>query len=435
MKKNLKNLFHIAIFAVVLSLILIKVTDIMEVKNSKNKYNTFFEEAKEYDVLFFGTSLVLNSVFPMELYSDYGITSYNFGNYASYMPVTYYSIMNALEYASPKLVVIDVFTLDIKGKVFNNFSFAHTSLDAFPMTYSKMLAVDDLFDNKDDKIEMMFTLAKYHSRWRKLQKSDFVEEANYNKGSDPRIKVFKGFNEPILIDKDIIPDKTTVCMEYIEKAIELCHSKGIEVLLTNMPHGANEKEQIYNNYGHVLAKKYDISYVDFRYIEDIVNYSTDYYDISGHLNPSGAYKITNYLGNYIKNNYDIPDRRTEELYESWKEDYKAYFQSKISNLNAQKDNIKNYLMLLSDDELECAISISSKITEEKNPLIFKLINNIVGISKSEENIYSNVTEEGISIKDVEEGTDINIVVYRKSTGDVVSKVSFYVDENIKILKY
>ena len=41
------------------------------------KNTPFLQDDREYDVLFFGTSHVVNSVFPMQLWRDYGITSYN----------------------------------------------------------------------------------------------------------------------------------------------------------------------------------------------------------------------------------------------------------------------------------------------------------------------------------------------------------------------
>ena len=39
------------------------------------KNTPFIREDRQYDVLFFGTSHVVNSVFPMQLWRDYGITS------------------------------------------------------------------------------------------------------------------------------------------------------------------------------------------------------------------------------------------------------------------------------------------------------------------------------------------------------------------------
>lgn len=431
MIKKLKKVFHVAIFFVILSLVLIKLTDIMEAKGSKNKYNTFFEESEDYDVIFFGTSLVINGVFPMKLYNDYGIASYNFGNHASQMPVTYHTILNCLEYVSPKLVVIDLYTIATKDKVFNNFSYAHTTFDTFSLSLKKYSSVNDLFENRDDKIEMLFTLSKYHSRWAALKKNDFVEEENINKGSEARINVYKDFNRPNIVDKDILPDESTVGMEYLEKAIKLCKSKEIEVLLTSVPRGASEKAQIYNNYGYVLAEKYNISYIDFEY-EDVVNYNIDFYDSNGHLNPSGASKITSYLGDYITKNYSVPNIRNNELYSLWNNNYKKYVQKNINKLKSQK-GINEYLMLLSDDEFECTISLSDTITKEKYSLVYELINNINGISKYGKT-YSNVSDESKIISTSDETSDISIVVYSKGSGDFISRENFDVQESGKIVK-
>lgn len=46
---------------------------------SKNR--DFIEHSDSYDVLFFGNSHMANGVFPMELWNDYGIVSYNLAGF------------------------------------------------------------------------------------------------------------------------------------------------------------------------------------------------------------------------------------------------------------------------------------------------------------------------------------------------------------------
>ena len=53
-------------------------TDLMESKASEIKYADFFDQDEDFDVLFMGTSHAVLGVFPMELWNDYGIISYNF---------------------------------------------------------------------------------------------------------------------------------------------------------------------------------------------------------------------------------------------------------------------------------------------------------------------------------------------------------------------
>ena len=113
-------------------------------KESYQKNQEFMRDRTDYDVMFFGSSHVLNGIFPMELWKDYGITSYNFGGHASYIPVSYWVMRNAVERHKPKVVVLDCFSLDSEVKVADNQNYLHISFDAFPLRGVKIDAIKDL---------------------------------------------------------------------------------------------------------------------------------------------------------------------------------------------------------------------------------------------------------------------------------------------------
>ena len=90
---------------------------------------------------------------------------------------------------------------------------------------------------------------------------------------------------------------------------------------------------------------------------NITNFHTDLHD-RGHLNPSGARKVTDYLGNYIKNHYEIPDRRLDKYYSNWFSEYEDYIDFKIENLKSA-NSFDIYLMLLADKNFNSVIEIGS----------------------------------------------------------------------------
>ena len=65
-----------------------------------------------------------------------------------------------------------------------------------------------------------------------------------------------------------------------------------------------------------------------------IDWENDFYN-SKHVNYQGAEKYTGYLTQYIKENYEIPDRRGDEAYSSWSDAYDEY-------LDYVKDGIKHY---------------------------------------------------------------------------------------------
>lgn len=442
MKEKISKLAHVVIFSLIFIIVFNKVSNIMMAKNSRAKYYEFYNTSGSIDVFFMGTSLVINGIMPMQLYDNYGITSYNFGNHASQFPTTYYTLLNLLNNKKPKVVVVDIYTIGTMVKIFDNISYAHTTFDYIPITFDKVCAVNDLFVTLDEKVEMLFPFAKYHTRWKDLTYNDFNSEldANGYRGAEDRIRVEEAAIKYELNEEMVIDDTYSLGKEYLEKAIELCKKNGVEVVLTLMPHSLDKRGQEIYNYGYLMAEKYDIDYIDFNTIEDIVNYDCDFYDLNGHLNPSGAKKVTDYLGKYLSAKFDLKDYRDDEDYEFWDKDYEKYVSSNIKNLNNYKGKINEYLMLLNNDEYECVISVSDRITEENNSLIYTLINNIYEIQKVDiegvdaRTVYTNILS--VDIEDVSTDADINITVYRKSTGKQISSTKFVVNEysNLEVVK-
>ena len=80
MKKTLKVIVRCILFICVLAVVLGKTASVVGRKESYSKYADYYDRPEEFDVLFFGTSHVLRGVFPMELWNDYGIVSYNMSN-------------------------------------------------------------------------------------------------------------------------------------------------------------------------------------------------------------------------------------------------------------------------------------------------------------------------------------------------------------------
>lgn len=429
MKKNIRHLLHIVVFIAILTVILIKVTDIMENKYSREKYDSFITTDEKYDIFFLGSSHMMNGIDPIKLYNDYGITSYNFGNPDSHIAQTYYTLLNAMDYKTPKMVVIDMFFIESVTKITERIDMIHYGEDAFPLSYTKYIGINDLFDSFDDKIQMLFTLAKYHSRWTSLDREDFIVKADPFNGHKRLLTVETGLKEPEkIIDENIIPEEYTVNMEYLEKIIELCQEKDIEVLLCTIPYVFSEKKQIFQNYGYVLSEKYNIDYLNLIKF-GIVDFDIDFSD-KNHLNVSGADKITQFLGEYLSDNFDLQDHRSDDEIKVWSEKNKECDEIKNYSL-IEQTTVNEYLMMLRYDIYECQIMLSNKITEESNPIIYKLIYNINGIKKAQYDfgnytVYSNLSSDEL-YEASDEKADIYITVYSKATKAIVSQKEFNID--------
>ena len=87
--KKAKAVLCVIFMAIAMIVVFRKVAFSLEAKGAYNKNGDFFRVADECDVLFLGTSHVTMAVYPMELWHDYGITSYNISGYGHLMPMNY----------------------------------------------------------------------------------------------------------------------------------------------------------------------------------------------------------------------------------------------------------------------------------------------------------------------------------------------------------
>ncbi len=386
MKRKLRRVLRGAAFTALLLCVLAGVTRLVERKASRTRMTPFLRDAAQFDVLFIGDSHVVNDVLPMELWRDYGIASYNIASYGNTMAVSYWAMMNALDYATPKLMVIGTMDVEQNYKLSGSSSDVHTALDAFPLTLTKARAIEDLMNGyavdddgryyADMKGEYYFTLGKYHSRWSELTPNDFHPAFTSAKGGELAVGVATP-RDYELIDEGLLMGEDTVGFDYLRRMIEECQRRGIDVLLTNLPYPATETQQMASNAVYYVAQDYGVDYLDFVYLDQVVDYRCDMYDSYSHLNASGAQKVTDYLGRYLRDHYDLPDRHEDAAYlEQWNADYAEYLQMKHDVLLRAWRNLNSTLMLLHDADYSACVVLAGDSPLYADERAMRLLQNI-----------------------------------------------------------
>jgi hypothetical protein len=165
-----------------------------------------------------------------------------------------------------------------------------------------------------------------------------------------------------------------LCTSYLRKMIELCQSKGIKVVLAEMPFIATHDEQRYANGVQTIADEYGIPYLNFLQIPGVVSRTIDMAN-KGHLNDSGARKVSYYMGQYLKDNYELPDRRNDPAYASWAEQFETFREDKVERIRDRK-NLEKMLMLLMDRHINTYIRIRPDSKLYKRPVLRKLVWNL-----------------------------------------------------------
>lgn len=324
-------------------------------KTAYHKNGDLLRVADACDVLFLGTSHVTTEIYPMELWREYGITSYNISGYGHPMALSYWMMMNTLDYADPKVVVVDCYVMESDAMVINDQKFMHFSLDSIPFSATKVRAVFDIFDDFDSRAEYLWSFSLYHDRWDELKRDDFEVEYGQTRGA-----IFEvGLSEPDeFMIKDVEAEPiNSVGVTYLRKIIEECQDRNIEVVLTFLPFPAQEDQQKVAAYAGEIAREYGVDYLNFLQM-DVVDYETDCFDSYSHLNVAGGQKITSFMGGYLRDNYGVADHRQDGLTE-WDEDYVDYQRYKINKIQSQ-ESLQNYLVMMADESFSLCLYVDGE---------------------------------------------------------------------------
>lgn len=334
----------------------------MELKNSHIKYADFFENGDNVDVLFLGASHMINAVFPDQLWKYYGITSYNLANHGELLPTTYEVLRNALDYSDPQVVVVDMFTVSQMGAYYNK-SFSHVSLDAFPLSRTKLNSINSLFDDIDIKCEFISNFCLYHTRWDEYLSLSSEYIPSVMKGAEMRINVESSVGG-VLTESNIVEMTMTDGIKTVIKLKNLCDEKGIDLICVNIPYSGFEERDAIINYAADYMKEAGIIYLDFRSEESELQLDpkTDFYDFH-HLNPLGGRKVTEYLGRYLIENCGVQNKKNSECAEQWNQDVKLSTAERMQQLKKQAEdgNIINTLMMIKANKVRSIIVITPYI--------------------------------------------------------------------------
>ena len=367
MKKKINIAIKCILFTLTVACLLYLATGTLRRKDSLYKYADFFKMAKrdQIDVLFMGSSHVINGINPVTLYNEYGYTSYNMGGHGSLLQATYWELQEALKYTTPKWVVVDAYMLEKDYRYLDDreangddeelntsVEQLHLNMDVWPLSKTKINAVGDLIEDKEIQREFLMDFSVYHNRWEYITEDDFKsivghESRNELFGAEMRYEVDTA--PPIYMKPapGEILSETTMGEKYLAAIIEDCQKRDINVLVTFIPFAPETKDIVAANTAQAIADKYGVPCLNMLN-EEVIDIYTDLND-HGHLNAVGADKVTKAIGEWFCCNTLLEDHREDDRYEYWDKLGSDYIDS-IREKTLYETNLFTKLSLLSLDE-------------------------------------------------------------------------------------
>jgi len=294
------------IILAVFSILFLPKREVYNAITVEQKQKSIDEEPENtLDVIFMGDSESYSGFSPLQIWAEYGYTSYVCGSTAQRLCDTYAVLQYTFEKQSPKLVVLETNCL------YREAGITKKSDDA-----SLKLAAE------------YFPIFQYHSRWKayiplSLSTKEEVTKERRMKGFRLRksVKPYTG-KLPYMIESDEVKEVSELAGEYIEKIHTLCRENNAELILVSVPSAKNWNYGRHNGVQE-LAKKHGILYLDLNLVEEIgIDWKTDTKDAGDHLNFAGAKKVTAYIGKYFSEKFELTDHRKDKKYQKWYEDCK-----------------------------------------------------------------------------------------------------------------
>ena len=198
------------------------------------------------------------------------------------------------------------------------------SFDNFKKDYVRFNAVNSRV-NDAYILETQLPMIAYHSRWKELTKDDFLylgtrEKHNVLNGAFVYMLETPVKYSPKNFDEDNAEELSYTELNWIYKIIQLCNENDAELLFTRTPQDSYEVGKYI--YFTIFCEENDVAFLWMDYEIDKIglDFNSDYAD-GEHANFKGQEKITKYVGQYLKNNYDIPDHRGEADYVYFEDDF------------------------------------------------------------------------------------------------------------------
>lgn len=296
-----------------------KVMKMKRVDGILTMQNFYAQPEGTVDVLLVGNSHSGINVDTATLWTEHGVASYNLWGGVQPLWNSYHFIVEALKYQTPKVIGLEI-TATISDYEYSEEQNQIKNIVGMKFSKNKIDAIK-VTAPQEKWLNLLLGFPMYHNRFDELEEKDF-NNFPWSEG----LENFKGSyilygtgnyefesNEGVTACRDIM-DKQE---EYLIKTIELCKERGIPLFLFKSPALERKDAQEIFNTVDLIAEEYGIDFINMNLMDDVIGITPDDYSLDRHMNGSGARKVANWLGSYIRENYAVSDRRGEPGFESW----------------------------------------------------------------------------------------------------------------------
>lgn len=345
MKNNIVQAIKILVFISIFLIVLLIITyskkpmsvDLLNI-------SSFYSEKKNsLDMVYIGGSACFVYWEPLKAWEDKGIASYDFAANTIQAELYVYLIKEVLKSQSPEVIVIDARAFQYRDfdQPPNEVAYRNV-LTGTPFSIDRYKFIEENVSKylKEDTLSYHFDIVKYHTvkennsfdvtskmilkkyinplkgfyfvpKFEKLKKEDFLTDVE----------------KPLSSDTDKILDDLLKYLKTTDQKVLFVVSPYIETKSQKESFNYVERKVIESGYQFLDTNEY--------YKEMGLDFSKDFYHFA-HVNIFGAEKYTEFLEEYLKQNYNLIDRRNDD-------NYKEDWDNLLENWNVNVTNTKNII--------------------------------------------------------------------------------------------
>ena len=196
----------------------------------------YYDEEMNHEVIFVGDCEVYANISPMELYKNYGITSYVRGTSQQLIWQSYEIIKETLNYEKPKVIVLNVNSMRYSKPVSEEYN--RLTLDNMKWSKNKVDAIKSSMIDKESFITYVFPILRYHNRITSLTKEDFkylFKEKDISHNGFIINKNVKPYTSLPTMKKLANYKFDDIDYEYLDKIVSLAKENDIKLVLMKAP--------------------------------------------------------------------------------------------------------------------------------------------------------------------------------------------------------
>ena len=276
----------------------------------------YYDSTMDQDVIFIGDCEVYANFSTIGLWEDYGITSFIRGSPQQLVWHSYYLLEDTIKHAQkkPKVVVFNIMAMQYGEPQYEPYN--RLTLDGMRLSMTKIRAIEASRLEDESWLSYFFPLLRYKDHWRELGLDDFHyffrnPQASINGFMIRSDTLPVSFTPaPILRANYDFEDKPNY---YLERMLELTKEHDIKLVLIKAPNLWPFWFDEWENQIEEFADENGLLYINFLDYEDEIglDWETHTFNAGLHLNVFGAELMAEYIGEILKEEFNLPDRRTE----------------------------------------------------------------------------------------------------------------------------